>query len=318
MILVTGSSGQIGLDLIRELSVLHGPEEIVATDIREPGKNHPVNVKFRTLDVTDAGALEHLLSEFPFTTIYHLAGILSAKGELNPDLCWKVNIEGLENVLKNARKNEYKIFWPSSIAVFGSNTAKSMTPQSAMTDPYTMYGVSKTAGELLCRYYAVKFGVDVRSIRFPGIISYASPPGGGTTDFAIDMFFHAVKSGTYTCFVSEGTRLPMMYMPDAVKSVLDLMRAESDAISIRTSYNVTAFSFSAGELAEAITSHIPEFRCTYVPDFRQKIADTWPSSIDDIIARNDWGWNPQFDLQTMVRDMLDQISMDSVPEQEPS
>ncbi len=308
MILVTGSLGQIGVDLIRELVLIHGPKAIVATDLREPASSESNGVTFKLLDVTDADALNQLFDDNAFDTVYHLAGILSATGEEDPDLCWKVNIEGLENVLKSARERSIRVFWPSSIAVFGSSTEKSMTRQSARTDPYTMYGVTKTAGELLCRYYARKFAVDVRSLRFPGVISYAAPPGGGTTDYAVEMFFGALQHGSYECFVSEDTRLPMMYIPDAVKSVLELMQVDPADISIRTSYNVTAFSFSAQELASAITKHIPEFRCTYTPDSRQIIADSWPRSIDDSTARKDWGWKPEFNLEGMVSDMLKHIS----------
>ena len=308
MILITGSLGQIGVDLIRELTSIHGADSIVATDLREPGTLNLGNVTFRLLDVTDVNELNQLLSEYEFNTVYHLAGILSAKGEENPDLCWKVNVEGLTNVLKAAREHSFRVFWPSSIAVFGSTTEKTMTPQSARTDPYTMYGVSKTTGELLCRYYARKFAVDVRSLRFPGIISYAAPPGGGTTDYAVEMFFEALESGSYECFVSGETTLPMMYIRDAVKSVVDLMQAKPEDISVRTSYNITGFSFAAEELAAEITKHVPDFRCTYNPDFRQKIAGTWPRSINDSSARKDWGWSPSFKLEGMVRDMLKQIS----------
>jgi nucleoside-diphosphate-sugar epimerase len=308
MILITGSLGQIGVDLIRQLSAIHGADSIIATDVRHPDPGQLEGVKFEILDVTDAAALDELLSRYPFETVYHLAGILSARGEANPDLCWKVNVKGVENVLNAAKQGVFSIFWPSSIAVFGSNTEKTNTPQSAATDPFTMYGISKATGELLCRYYARVYDIDVRSLRFPGIISYSSPPGGGTTDFAVEMFFHALKNGTYTCFVSEETKLPMMYMSDAVKSILDLMRSDPQSISVRTSYNVTAFSFTAGELAAAIREHIPGFQCTFEPDFRQQIADTWPVSIDDSVARRDWGWSPLFDLSDMVRDMLEHIA----------
>ncbi|TDI76765.1 MAG: NAD-dependent epimerase/dehydratase family protein [Bacteroidetes bacterium] len=307
MILVTGSMGQIGIDLVSKLANIHGADQIVATDVRPPAPDQLGGVRFTTLDVTDARALDSILSENDFDTVYHLAGILSATGENNPDLCWKVNIEGLEHMLKAARSRNFRLFWPSSIAVFGPATENTSTPQHAVMDPMTMYGVTKTSGELLCRYYFHKFGVDVRSIRFPGIISHVSPPGGGTTDWAVAMFFQALEAGNYSCFVSEDTRLPMMYMPDAVKSILDLMEAPSDQISVRTSYNLTAFSFSAGELAHSIRAYLPNFLCSYDPDFRQEIANAWPSSIDDSIARTDWNWNPEFNLDTMVDDMITEI-----------
>ena len=309
MILVTGSLGQIGIDLIKELVSIHGTDQIVATDVRQPQTGQLHGVPFEVLDVTDPAAVKAILSKHTFDTVYHLAGILSARGEENPDLCWKVNVEGLEHMLKEGRSQHYRMFWPSSIAVFGPTTQKIDTPQTATTDPSTMYGVSKTSGELLCRYYYQKFDVDVRSIRFPGVISHASPPGGGTTDWAVDMFFQALKSGSYTCFVTESTRLPMMYMPDAVKSILDVMEAPAEAITVRSSYNLTAFSFSAGELARAIQERIPEFVCSYQPDFRQDIADTWPKSIDDSLARSDWNWNPEFDLESMVTEMLSAIRL---------
>ena len=307
MILVTGALGQIGFDLIQELGAKHGPEKILATDLRPPQQSLPDGVEFKKLDVTDVKSVNAILDEFQFHTVYHLAGILSARGEESPDLCWNVNVNGLEIMLKAARTRHFRIFWPSSIAVFGPKTQKVLTPQSASTDPHTMYGTSKAAGELLCRYYFTKFGVDVRSIRFPGVISHASPPGGGTTDWAVDMFFQATKNGSYDCFLTEGTRLPMMYMPDAVKSVLDLMNADESRLTVRTSYNLTAFSFSPSELSTLIRSSIPEFQTSYSPDFRQDIAETWPESIDDSVARKDWSWNPAFDLQSMVDDMLDQV-----------
>lgn len=307
MILVTGSNGQIGVDLLQALADRHGGTHIVAADLEGSNSRTPSDVRFEPLDVRSVDRVEELLTTNPIDTIYHLAGILSASGEQNPDLCWDVNIGGLRNVLRAANERSLRVFWPSSIAVFGPHTVREEAPQSARTDPDTIYGITKATGERLCRYYASHHALDVRSIRFPGVISYSAPPGGGTTDFAVEMFFGAIKDGAYDCFVSADTRLPMMYMPDAVKSVLDLMGADSDALSVRTSYNVAAFSFSAGELAEAIQKYVPDFTCTFHPDFRQEIADTWPGSIDDSVARADWNWIPEFDLDRMVRDMLTHI-----------
>jgi nucleoside-diphosphate-sugar epimerase len=305
MVLVTGAAGQIGSDLVSALRRVHGVDNVIVSDLRAP--REASSSEFRVLDVTDADAYRALLDEILPDTVYHLAGILSAKGEQNPDLCWKVNVTGLRTVLEEARKRQYRLFWPSSIAVFGPGTPGDVAPQTTTTDPTTMYGVTKVAGELLCQYYAVKYGVDVRSIRFPGVISYSTPPGGGTTDFAVEMFFDAVKTGKYKCFVSPETRLPLLYMPDGVKSILNLMDAPSDQITVRTSYNVTAFSPSASELAAEIRKRIPNFTCTYVPDFRQGIADSWPSSVDDSRARSDWAWEEDYDLEQMVVDMLARI-----------
>ncbi|GMQ81265.1 MAG: NAD-dependent epimerase/dehydratase family protein [Rhodothermia bacterium] len=307
MILVTGANGQIGVDLLQALADRHGGKQIVATDLDGSDAHSPSDVTFEPLDVRSSDSLNELLSTNEIDTIYHLAGILSANGEQNPDLCWDVNIGGLRNVLRAAIQRSLKVFWPSSIAVFGPRTVRDEAPQTARTDPDTIYGITKATGERLCQYYSGHHALDVRSIRFPGVISYSAPPGGGTTDFAVEMFFGAIREGAYDCFVQEDTRLPMMYMPDAIKSVLDLMSADSDDLSVRMSYNVTAFSFSAGELAESIRKYIPGFTCDFKPDFRQEIADTWPGSIDDSVARSDWNWVPEFDLDAMVRDMLAHI-----------
>lgn len=308
MILVTGANGQIGVDLVQELATLYGGEQIVASDLQAPTSDLPTAVRFEELDICRHARLDELVSKYTFHTVYHLAGILSANGEKHPELCWEVNVDGLRNVLQTCSRESLRLFWPSSIAVFGPNTVRENAPQSAATDPDTMYGISKITGERLCKYYADHRGLDVRSIRFPGVISYSAPPGGGTTDFAVAMFIEALKHDTYDCFVTSETRLPMMYMPDAIKSIVDLMKAPSESISVRSSYNVTAFSFSAGELAEAIGNYVPSFRCEFNPDFRQEIADTWPKSIDDSIARADWDWSPEYNLDDMVRDMLEHVS----------
>ncbi|MGB0649818.1 MAG: NAD-dependent epimerase/dehydratase family protein [Rhodothermales bacterium] len=303
MILITGASGQIGVDLADELVTRHGPDAVLVTDLRVPEKLRPNRV-YDVLDVTYMESVEKIIQQHSIHTIYHLAGILSATGERHPELAWNVNVNGVRNVLEAARRFGCRVFWPSSIAVFGPTTPKVNTPQATVTEPGTMYGATKVTGELLCKFHATHHDLDVRSVRFPGIISHAAPPGGGTTDWAVDMFFQAVRKGHYTCFVTEETRLPMMYMPDAVKSVLDLMDADDDSITVRTSYNLTAFSFSAGELATAIQAHIPDFTVDYEPDFRQEIADSWPQSINDGRARHDWGWQPEYDLNAMVKDML--------------
>ena len=303
MILITGASGQIGVDLADELVDRHGPDQVLVTDLRMPEKLRPGR-EYDVLDVTYMESVEKIIQHRNVHTIYHLAGILSATGERHPELAWNVNVNGVRNVLEAARRFECRVFWPSSIAVFGPTTPKINTPQATVTEPGTMYGATKVTGELLCKFHATHHDLDVRSVRFPGIISHAAPPGGGTTDWAVDMFFQAVRHGHYTCFVTEDSRLPMMYMPDAVKSVLDLMDADHDRITVRTSYNLTALSFSAGELADAIRRYVPYFTVDYAPDFRQNIADSWPQSIDDHHARQDWDWNPEFDLDAMVQDML--------------
>lgn len=303
-ILVTGSGGQVGSDLVVALREQHGAMEVIESG-REAAKQM---LPYEKLDVTDSQHLGEIIERNRVGTIYHLAGILSAKGERNPQLCWNVNVNGLRNVLEAAKFYRLKVFWPSSIAVFGANTPKVNTPQTTIKEPSTIYGITKVTGELLCQYYAHQFGVDIRSLRFPGLISYNTPPGGGTTDFAVEIFSEAIKKGNYTCFVSPETRLPMMYMPDAIKAILDLMRAEPAAITVRSSYNLAAVSFSVVELVAEIQKHLPDFTCHYQPDFRQAIADSWPSIIDDTQARTDWGWQHSYDLPAIVADMLQHLS----------
>ncbi|MFT4605774.1 MAG: nucleoside-diphosphate-sugar epimerase [Rhodothermales bacterium] len=307
MILVTGAAGQLGSDLVDGLVARFGKAHVLATDLRCCDQLKRSGADTATLDVTDRDAVQTMIKDGAFEQVYHLAGILSARGEKQPDLCWTVNVDGLKNVLNAVRGSQTRLFWPSSIAVFGPDTPKHRTPQVTVSNPSTMYGVAKASGELMCDYYARKWGVDVRSVRYPGIISYGVPPGGGTTDFAVDMFIEAVKTGHYTSFVRESTRLPMMYGPDAVKAALDIMDAAPSKIGIRTSYNLTAFSFSAEELAAAISARVPGFVCEYEPDFRQAIADTWPEVIDDSRAREDWGWHPEYDITAMVDDMLSHL-----------
>lgn len=301
-VLVTGSRGQLGSDLSIALRQYYG-----ATQVIESGRSPPPEdstIPYEVLDVTDHQRLQNLIEHDQIDTIYHLAGLLSAKGEQNPAQCWDVNINGLRNVLEAAKSHHLKVFFPSSIAVFGPHTPKLDTPQITIEDPSTMYGITKVTGELLCHYYAHRFGVDVRSLRLPGIISYSTPPGGGTTDFAVEIFYAALHQGTYTCFVRPETRLPMMYMPDAIRAILGLMQADSACINIRSSYNITAVSFSAAELVAELQKHLPHFTCRYIPDFRQAIADSWPSVIDDSKARADWGWHHTYTLPAIVEDML--------------
>lgn len=308
-ILVTGATGQLGSDLVAALRQT-GQARIIASG-RSPkptGALDHERLDYERLDVTDGDRLQQLIEQYEIGTIYHLAGILSARGEQHPDLCWNVNVNGLKTVLEAAKLHHLSVFFPSSIAVFGPHTPKLDTPQITVEDPSTIYGITKVTGELLCHYYAQRFEVDVRSLRLPGIISYSAPPGGGTTDFAVEMLVAAIQQGHYTCFVRPETRLPMMYMPDAIRAILGLMQADAAAVKIRSSYNITAMSFAAEELATEIQKHLPHFSCRYALDFRQAIADSWPSVIDDSRARADWGWQPAYGLSEMVADMLVHLS----------
>jgi len=305
-ILVTGATGQIGSELTLALRRRYGSENVVAafhrTPLPPPLKDSGPSVR---LDVTDRAELEEAVRKYKPNAIYHLAAILSAKGEENPAAAWRVNLGGLYNVLEVARAGGVRqVFWPSSIAVFGPKTPKDNTPQDTILCPTTMYGVTKVAGEYLCDYYARRFRLDVRGVRYPGIISSETPPGGGTTDYAVEMFYAAVKGERYTCFVRPDTVLPMMYMPDCLKAAIQLMEADPSSLTRRADYNVAAMSFSAEELAAEIRKHVPSFQVEYRPDFRQEIADSWPRSIDDSAAREDWGWGPSYDLSRMVENML--------------
>ena len=304
-ILITGAAGQIGSELALALRAKHGAANVLVTDVVKPSGALAGSGPFETLDVTDRAALDGLIRKFRVDTVYHLAALLSATGEKNPQKAWGININGLYNVLEAAREHGLvRVFSPSSIAVFGPATPREMTPQDTVLDPKTMYGVTKVAGEHLCDYYVMKYGVDVRGCRYPGIISHQTLPGGGTTDYAVAIFYEAVKSARYTCFVKEDTRLPMMYMPDCLKCTIDLMEADFGALKHHSNFNVTAMSFSAGELAAEIRKRMPSFVCEYKPDFRQAIADSWPASIDDSAARTEWGWKPAYDIGRMTDDML--------------
>jgi nucleoside-diphosphate-sugar epimerase len=305
-ILIVGANGQIGSELVEAIMAAYGDDAVVATDISRPAVPGPA--PFELLDVLDARRLAELVGRCAITQIWHLAASLSAKAETQPLKAWKLNMEGLLNVLDLAREKKLdRVFWPSSIAAFGPNSPKIDAPQHGIMEPTTIYGISKLAGERFCAYYHAKYGLDVRSLRYPGVISYKTPPGGGTTDYAIEAL-HAAKGGeTYDCFLRADTRLPMIYMPDASRATLELMQADAARIRVRSSYNLAGVSFSAQELERAIRDRVPAFRMRYRPDARQVIADSWPQSIDDGEARRDWGWAPRFDLAQMVDDMLANI-----------
>ena len=308
-ILITGAMGQIGSELIKELRKRYGIENVIAGDYRTPNRDVLKNwMPFESLDITKKETISSVVKRHGINIIYHMAAILSAIGEQNPHMAWEVNVEGLYNVLEIAR--EYKIermFYPSSIAAFGPLTPKENTPQDTILQPSTMYGVSKVTGELLCNYYVERFGMDIRGVRFPGIISSETPPGGGTTDYAVAIFYEAIRHKSYECFVSKDTVLPMMYMPDAIKGIISLMEADYTKLKHHCNFNLASMSFSAKELENEIKKHIPDFVCTYKPDFRQKIADSWPKSIDDSVARQEWGWQPGYDIASMTKDMLEKL-----------
>lgn len=301
-VLVTGAGGQIGSELVPYLRGFYGTENVIASDIKpvEDGYEGPYEV----LDVLNSEEYLRIVTENDVNEVYHLAAILSATGERHPDLAWNVNINGFKNILEIAKnRHVQKIFHPSSIAAFGSETPRDNTPQDTILTPRTMYGVTKVTGELLGNYYYDKFGVDTRGIRFPGVISNVAAPGGGTTDYAVEIFYEAIKKKTYECFLKPDSTLPMIYMPDCLRSFKELMDAPVDDLKHRTSYNLAAISFSPAELAAEIQKHMSEFTITYKPDFRQEIADTWPKSIDDSCAREEWGWSHDYDLEAMVDDM---------------
>ncbi len=308
--MVTGSVGQIGSELTMVLRKKYGNDNVLATDCRtEPNPELRDSGPFELINVAKKKTIEDVVKKYNIDTIYHLSAILSAAGEKNPVLCWDVNMNGIYNILEVALEHEMtRIFIPSSIAAFGPGTPLDNTPQETILRPKTMYGVTKVAGELLSDYYVKRFGLDIRGCRYPGIISYETLPGGGTTDYAVIIYYEAVKNKKYTCFVKEDTKLPMMYMPDCLKAALDLMEADFSRLKHHSDFNVAAMSFSAGELAAEIKKYIPEFTCEYEPDFRQEIADSWPNSLDDSAAREEWGWEPSYDLAAMTKDMLEALS----------
>lgn len=306
-VLVTGAAGQIGSELVSALRKKYGTSNVVATDKAVTRAQVSAGV-LEQLDVMHLSSVERAIRTHRIDTVYHLAAILSAVGESNPDLAWDVNMDGLKNILDaSARHGVHRIFWPSSIGVFGHDAPKARAPQEAALNPTTMYGVTKVAGELLCAYYSGKHGLDVRSVRFPGLISSEAKPGGGTTDYAVEIFYSALQTGRYACFLSEGTTLPMMYMPDALRAAMTIMDADPQRVRLHTGYNIGAMSFSAGELAAEIRKHLPAFKVTYAPDARQAIADSWPQSVDDSAARRDWGWKEEYDLPAMTADMLSRL-----------
>ena len=304
-ILVIGASGQIGVELTLALRKIYGNTNVVASDLREQNALLEGTGPYVSLDVMNKEMLHVQVIRQGITQIYHLAAILSATGEKNPSLAWHLNMQGLLNVLDIAREEKiHKVYWPSSIAVFGPTSPKKNCPQQTIIEPTTVYGISKYAGEFWCNYFHQRFGVDVRSLRYPGLISYKSPPGGGTTDYAIEIFYEALEEKKYECFLDENTYLPMMYMPDAIRATIELMEAPADKISIRTSYNISGMSFSPKEIGAEVKKHIPDFKISYKPDYRQAIANSWPQSIDDSVARKDWGWKEEYDLSAMTSDMF--------------
>ncbi len=306
-ILVIGAGGQIGAVLTDALREVHGTDYVVASDLRPlDGHDGPTEI----LNALDGAALEALVKKHRINQIYHLAAILSATGEQDPQRAWQINMQSLFNVLEIARQHSLnKVYFPSSIAVFGRKAARFDTPQFEVLIPETVYGISKVAGENWCNYYHRRYGLDVRSMRYPGIIGYQSMPGGGTTDYAVDIYHYAVQDKPYECFLRADTRLPMLYMPDAIRATLELMEAAANKIAVRTSYNLAGMSFTPAEVTESIRHTVPDFKVSYKPDFRQAIADSWPETIDDSSARHDWGWKPQFDLDAMSVDMLHQLRL---------
>lgn len=303
-----GASGQIGVELTQALRKIYGNANVVASDLREQNELLKGTGPYVSLDVMNKEMLHVQVIRQNITQIYLLAAILSATGEKNPHLAWHLNMQGLLNVLDIAREEKLqKVYWPSSIAVFGPTSPRKLCPQRTIIEPSTVYGISKYAGEFWCNYFYGRYGVDVRSIRYPGLISYKSSPGGGTTDYAVEIFTEAIENGSYTCFLREDTFLPMMYMPDAIRATIELMEAPASKISVRTSYNVSGLSFSPREISEEIKKHIPSFSTVYAPDYRQAIADSWPQSIDDSVARQDWGWQHEYDLPRMTAEMLSNL-----------
>lgn len=307
-ILVLGSTGQVGAALVPALRRIHGTENVIVGYHRKQPAGELANGPTVKVDLLDRAEVESIINRFDIDEIYNLAAVLSAAGEQNPHLAWRVNMEGHYNILELAREYGLRVFWPSSIAAFGPHTPKQNTPQHTIADPTTMYGITKYAGELLARYYVLKFDVDVRGVRWPGIISSEALPGGGTTDYAVEIFYYAVEGKKYTCYLREDTELPMMYMPDAVKSAIKLMEADKSKLSVYVGYNVAAFSFTPKQLVDEIRKYLPDFEVEYKPDFRQAIADSWPRSLDDSVAREEWGWEPEWTFEAMVRDMLIKIS----------
>ena len=307
-ILIIGACGQIGTELTHKLRVLYGNENVIASDIRKLNTDIVNDGIFEVVNALDYNQIEHLLEKYHITDVYLMAALLSATAEKNPAFAWDLNMNSLFHVLTLAKAGKIKkIFWPSSIAVFGPTTPRENTPQYTIMEPSTVYGISKQTGERWCEYYHKQYGVDVRSIRYPGLISWSTPPGGGTTDYAVDIYHKAITDGKFTSFLSENTGLPMMYMDDAIKATVSIMQVPSEKVKIRSSYNLSGMSFTPAEIATEIKKHFPDFTIDYEPDFRQKIADSWPASIDDSAARNDWGWKNDFDMENMTVEMISKL-----------
>ena len=307
-ILIIGACGQIGTELTQKLRSIYGNDNVIASDIRKLNNDIVNNGIFEVVNALDYNQIEHLIEQYQITDVYLMAALLSATAEKNPAFAWDLNMNSLFHVLNLAKaKKIKKIFWPSSIAVFGPTTPRINTPQYTIMEPTTVYGISKQTGERWCEYYHHVYGVDVRSIRYPGLISWSTDPGGGTTDYAVDIYHKALKDGKYECFLSSGTALPMMYMDDAIRATIEIMQASSEQIKIRSSYNLSGISFTPAEIAAEIKKHIPDFTISYKPDFRQKIADSWPASIDDSYAKVDWHWKHKFDLASMTKEMLEHL-----------
>ncbi len=307
-ILIIGACGQIGTELTQKLRGIYGVENVIASDIRKLNIDVVNSGPFEVINALDFNQIQHLVEIHEIEEVYLMAALLSATAEKNPAFAWDLNMNSLFHVLNLAKAGKIKkIFWPSSIAVFGPTTPRQNTPQYTIMEPSTVYGISKQSGERWCEYYHNTYGVDVRSIRYPGLISWSSPPGGGTTDYAVDIFHKAISKKKYDCFLSSETKMPMMYMDDAIAATIQIMQSPKEQIKIRSSYNLAAMSFTPTEIAEEIKKSIPEFTITYHPDFRQKIADSWPASIDDSYAREDWNWSHQFDISSMTKDMLDHL-----------
>ncbi len=307
-ILVIGACGQIGVELTLELRRIYGGAQVVASDLREENELLKGTGPYVSLDVMNKEMLHVQIIRQNITQIYLLAAILSATGEKNPNLAWSLNMQSLLNVLDIAKDEQVKkVYWPSSIAVFGPTSPKRNCPQQTIIEPITVYGISKYAGEFWCNYYNHRYGLDVRSLRYPGLISYKSEPGGGTTDYAVEIFYDALEDKKYKCFLKEDTYLPMMYMPDAIRATIELMEANAGSITIRTSYNISGMSFSPKEISAEIKKHVPEFITTYEPDYRQPIAESWPQSIDDGVAKKDWNWKPEYSLEKMTTEMLEHM-----------
>lgn len=308
-ILIIGACGQIGTELTKKLRSIYGKDNVIASDVRKGDEEFVASGPFEVVNALDFNQVQSVIEKYNVEEVYLMAALLSATAEKNPAFAWDLNMNSLFHVLNLAKENKIKkIFWPSSIAVFGPTTPKQNTPQYTVMEPSTVYGISKQSGERWCEYYNKQYGVDVRSIRYPGLISWSTLPGGGTTDYAVDIYHKALSDANYTCFLSEETRLPMMYMDDAIRATVEIMQAPAEDIKIRSSYNLSAMDFTPKEIAGAIQKHIADFTINYEPDFRQKIADSWPQSIDDSSAREDWGWKHDFDLDAMTADMLEHLS----------